>query len=88
MAQSYAYIRACQGLSGLNSQPGSPKQAYLVALKKIEFYDSPKAYVAGDKLFVRVRKTHHVGPVSLIEGQVEDQSGAVLCRGQLKIFAN
>jgi predicted hotdog family 3-hydroxylacyl-ACP dehydratase len=86
MAQAMGYIHAAH-------QPSVSQQAFLAALKNIE-YCSPEAWrtyqsaLAEEEnaLFISVSVVRVLGPVTLVAAQVAAPDGTVLARGELKLF--
>ena len=73
MAQTAAALRARPG------QP--PRPGFLVGLRRVELSGRPRA---GERVRFRVRVLRDLPPLTLVEGEARDESGALLCRGELK----
>lgn len=89
MAQSYGFICACQGLAGLVSAKEKPTKAFLVQVTDFDLSDDPSSsqIIEGDWMTVRIQRTHQVGPIALVEGQVLSSKNIVIARAKLKLFA-
>lgn len=89
MAQAYGYVCACQALSGLVNLAEKPKKVFLVQITDLDLSPDPSPSLIGDGdwISVRVKKTHQVGPIALIEGVVLSSHEVVLARAKLKLFA-
>jgi hypothetical protein len=89
MAQAYGYVCACQAVSGIVKLAQKPKKAFLVQISDFEL--SPEAngvrILDGDWISVQVKKTHQLGPITLIEGVVLSSKELILARAKLKLFA-
>lgn len=86
MAQSFGYVTAAQKKLGLLPSQGDLQQAFLAAIKNFEISEVPTNLKEGDTFVVKVKATHVVGPVTLVEGSVEKDS-KVIATAQLKLFA-
>lgn len=86
MAQSFGYVSAAQRKLGLLPSQGDLQQAFLAAVKNFEIVEVPTKLQEGDAFVVKVKATHVVGPVTLVEGSVELEM-KVLAKAQLKLFA-
>jgi hypothetical protein len=85
MAQSYGFIKTAQALSGFIPLTDSPNKAYLVAVKGLSFEGAlPRA---GERATIHIGQTRQVGPLSLFEGIIKNQAQHVVCRAQVKVYA-
>lgn len=90
MAQSYGFVCACQVLAGTVSAKEKPEKAFLVQVSEFELSDDPSSsrIVEGDWLIVRVKRTHQVGPIALIDGEIISSKNVLIARAKLKLFAS
>lgn len=87
MAQSYAYVRAAQSVTGLLAAAAAPKRAYLVSVQSIAF-DYDEEQLRGTRaLRVQVGGAREIGPITLFEAKVLTEDGQKLCSAKLKVFA-
>lgn len=86
MAQTFGYVTAAQRKLGILPSQGDLQQAFLAAIKNFEIFEMPTNLKEGDTFLVKVKATHVVGPVTLVEGSVEKDS-KLLATAQLKLFA-
>ncbi|MEZ4814357.1 MAG: hypothetical protein R3A80_04015 [Bdellovibrionota bacterium] len=86
MAQSFGYVSAAQRKLGLLNAQAELQDAFLAAVKNYSVLNIPRGLSDGDEFIVRVKATHVVGPVTLVEGAVERNS-ETLATAQLKLFA-
>jgi hypothetical protein len=86
MAQSYGYISAAQHRLELINNQGDLKDAFLAAIKNFEILSLPSAIQEGDRFEIKMRATHSVGPVTLVDGKVE-KNGKLMASASLKLFA-
>lgn len=86
IAQSYAYVRAAQAISGTPGAPTAPPQVvYLAAVR-----DAKLGALVGKQpveIRVLVRSNRSFGPLALVEGQVMDGCGNLLGSASLKVYA-
>lgn len=86
MAQAFGYVSAAQRKLGMLKSEGDLQQAFLAAIKNYSIQEIPNHLKEDTIFYVRVKATHVVGPVTLVEGSVEIDS-RVLATAQLKLFA-
>ena len=89
IAQSYGFISAVQVLSGVVPTIKKPETTFLAQIQdfvppaeSLRIADDGKDWVD-----VRVRRTHQLGPIALITGEVISSSGKSLAKARLKVFA-
>ncbi|MBC7691971.1 MAG: AMP-binding protein [Methylotenera sp.] len=89
IAQAYGYVSTCTLLSQATSGLKKPEKAYLVAITNAEWSEAASAasLKPGAELRIRVRRTHQMGHLSLIEGSVLTDTGQLLAKAQIKLFA-
>lgn len=85
IGQSYGYVSACQNKVFPDHQRKKPEVAYLCGIKDFEISDVKIGI--GEKLRVVVKKTHELGPITLVEGKVFTEAGQVIASGQIKLYA-
>ena len=86
MAQSFGYLCAAQFRLGLAKDEGEMKETFMAAVKNFEIHEVPREIQDGELFEIKMKATHRVGPVTLVEGLVE-RSGKILAKAQLKLFA-
>ena len=89
MAQAYGFVCACQALTEIMNMSEKPKKAFLVQISDFEMSQEPAAnrIVEGDWISVRVKRSHQVGPIALVDGVVLSSKELVLARAKIKLFA-
>lgn len=89
IAQSYAFVRAAQALTGAGPAHAKPKRVFLVAINdaRFEYLDRPGLLDGENSFRVRVKTDRELGPLSLVEGKVLSRSGELLASAKLKLFA-
>jgi predicted hotdog family 3-hydroxylacyl-ACP dehydratase len=89
VAQAYGFVAACQALSGLAPNEKRAEKVFLVQIRDLELSPDPAATLIfeGDWIEVRVKRTHRLGSLVLIEGEVFSSSQAPLARAKLKLYA-
>lgn len=87
MAQGYAYVRAVQSVHGLLAAMAAPKRAYLVSIQNVQFLADLSSLESGRSLTVRVGGYRDIGPITMFEGSVIDETGRKLATARLKVFA-
>lgn len=86
IAQSYAYVRAAQAISGMSGAPEAPPRiVYLAAVRDAKL-DTPVGEIPAE-LRVRVQSIRSLGPLTLVEGRVTDGRGKLLGSASLKVYA-
>jgi hypothetical protein len=93
MAQGFGYVCACQAMAGIVSAQEKPKKAFLVQVSDFESNTDPESNRIvgggweGDWMIARVRRTHQVGPIALVEGEIISSKNVTVARAKLKVFA-
>jgi predicted hotdog family 3-hydroxylacyl-ACP dehydratase len=89
IAQAYGFVAACQVLSGIAPEEKRPEKTFLVQIRDLKLSEEPAATLIseGDWIDVHVKRTHRLGPLALIEGEVRSSKEVVLARVKLKLYA-
>lgn len=95
IAQAYGFVSAARIVSAGNvvgvSAVGvsAPRRAFLVAVRNAEFFApaDPALLQPGARLSISVSGERQMGPISMFDGQVRDQTGGLLARASLKVFS-
>ena len=86
MAQAYGFVRVVQGKAGLLAEAIHAQDAFLVSVKHFTVIERPTELQAGDLFEISIRESHHIGPITMIEGQVH-WHGSLVASAQLKVFS-
>lgn len=89
IAQAYGFVAACQVLAGLAAEEKRPEKTFLAQVRDFELsVDSVSSLIVeGDWIRVRVKRTHRLGPLALVEGEVYSSNDVLLARAKLKLYA-
>jgi predicted hotdog family 3-hydroxylacyl-ACP dehydratase len=87
MAQSYGFVAATQALSGLIEVRKKPEKTFLVQIRNLIVSATDHKIVDQDWISVHVKRTHQMGPLTLLEGTVTSSQSLVLASAKLKVFA-
>jgi predicted hotdog family 3-hydroxylacyl-ACP dehydratase len=82
IAQAYAFISA-HSMKGRGEKPRAAEM-FLAAMTDVRLTDRERK--TGERFEILVRRTHSVGPFSLLEGQVFDATGESIAQAQLKVY--
>lgn len=87
VAQSFAYIRATQGLLGLGPAMSKPKRAFLVGAKDAQFnIKNEKSVSIGQRLVIQIANIRTMASFVLYQGQVLSQDNELLVSVAMKLF--
>jgi len=89
MAQGFGFVCACQALAGIVSAQEKPEKAFLVQISDFELNSDPDSnhFTEGDWMIARVKRTHQVGPIALVDGEIISSKNVTVARAKLKVFA-
>ncbi len=86
IAQTYAYSRAAY-FASKGKCHSDLKEAFLVAVRDAEFANQEEwSSVGGREIHIRVDGFRNLGPLTLINGQVREDSGVLLMKAHLRVF--
>ncbi len=87
VAQAYGYSIA----AWTHSRGGAPevRRAFLVSISNLTLSDGAArfAILEAEELVIRARRTHQLGPISVVSGEVSTLIGRKLAEMRLKVFA-
>jgi len=86
MAQSYAYVSACHLLYMPHPFQKKISEAFLVGIRDLEILDS-KPIKSGEVIKISVERSHELGDLVLIDGELFSSEDKKIAKGQLKLFA-
>lgn len=89
IAQAYGFVAACHILCGIAPEEKLPEKTFLVQVRDLELSEDPAASLIfdGDWICVHVKRTHRLGPLALIEGEVRSSKDVLLAGAKLKLYA-
>ncbi len=90
MAQSYGFVRIAQSLYQFRADQKPLSQAYLVAIKdaRIKLDFAVDKLSPGSSVFVQIFNLREIGPVTLIDSKIVDESDHELASASLRVYGS